>query len=353
MSRRSSRPRTSHPRRTSHTRLARANSLTPKEIAPTSQPRSQIRQASVARDARTAALLAPYDDDLVVRFAPKTVASYRAVLRHYVAWLEARGLSLTAVTSADLLAYQRDVVALRRRDGQPYSADHQMQHVTVLKGLYGFLVRRGVLLANPTGLLVYPRVEQRLPRAILSQADVRAVLDTATDRTPRGLRDRAILETLYATGLRAGELVRLTLRDVDTEDRLLRILLGKGRKDRTVPLTRAAAAAIEAYLVQGRPRLRGARTSPYLFLARRGGRLYSSALCDLVTAALARAGVDRHATCHTFRHSAATHLLKGGADIRHIQQLLGHTSLATTERYTRVEISDLKEVLRRAHPRGR
>jgi integrase/recombinase XerD len=218
----------------------------------------------VSRDQRTAAILAPYDDDLVLRFAPKTVASYRAVLRDYVAWLDTRGLSLTAVTSADLLAYQRDLVARRRPDGQPYSADHQMQSVTVLKSLYRFLVRRGVVLANPTRLLVYPRVEQRLPRAILSTRDVRALLEAADDRTPLGLRDRVILETLYATGIRAGELVRLTLRDVDTEDRLLRIVLGKGRKDRTVPLTRAAASAIEAYLVHGRPRIRHARTSPYL-----------------------------------------------------------------------------------------
>lgn len=347
-----SRP-TSQPRKTSQGQLARRNSLTPHEIAPTSQPRSDIRRGRVSRDQRTAAILAPYDDDLVVRFARKTVASYRAVLRQYVAWLEAHDLMLTSVTSADLAAYQRDLVAARKADGQPYSADHQMQHVTVLKHLNGFLVRRGIVLANPTGLLVYPRVEQRLPRAILSTRDVRSVLDAGDDRTPLGLRDRAILETLYATGIRAGELVRLTLRDVDTEDRLLRIVLGKGRKDRTVPLTRAAASAIEAYLVRGRPRIRGACTSPYLFLGLRGGRLYSSALCDLIAAATTRAGVDRHATCHTFRHSAATHLLKGGADIRHIQQLLGHTSLATTERYTRVEISDLKEVLRRAHPRGR
>jgi integrase/recombinase XerD len=345
--------RTSHPRSTSQTGLARANSLNAGHIAPTSQPRSDLRRGRVSRDQRTAAILAPYDDDVVVRFAPKTVTSYRAVLRQYVAWLDARALTLPTVTSADLAAYQRDLVALRKADGQPYSADHQMQHVTVLKHLYGFLVRRGIVLTNPTGLLVYPRVDHRLPRAILNQADVRHVLDAATDRSPLGLRDRAILETLYATGIRAGELVRLTLRDVDTEDRVLRIVLGKGRKDRTVPLTRAAARAIEAYLVQGRPRIRGARTSPSLFLALRGGRLYGSALCDLIAEAARRASLDRHATAHTFRHSAATHLLKGGADIRHIQQLLGHTSLATTERYTRVEISDLKEVLRRAHPRGR
>jgi site-specific recombinase XerD len=168
-----------------------------------------------------------------------------------------------------------------------------------------------------------------------------------------GLRDRAILETLYATGIRAGELGSLKREDVDTEERLLRVLLGKGRKDRNVPLTRAAAEAIEAYLAYGRPRMRGTRTSPLLFLAHRGGKMYDAHLNDVVARAAFRAGVKKHATCHTFRHSVATHLLKGGADIRHIQMLLGHSSLQTTERYTRVEVSDLKEIMKRAHPRGR
>ncbi len=343
---------TSQPRRTSQIAIARGKSLWLREIAPTSQPRNPTQQGRVCRDPRTEALLALYTDWLTVQFAPKTVQGYQAVLRTYLAWLNARGLVLTRVTSADLVGYQRDRVAARKADGQPYSADHQMQHVTVLKSLYGFLVRRGVLLVNPTGLLAYPRVDQRLPRGVLARDEVRRILE-APDTTPRGLRDRAILETLYATGIRAGELVRLRLEDVDPEDRLLRIVCGKGRKDRTVPLTRAAAAAIDRYLQRGRPHIRGARTSRWLFLAPRGGRLYGSALSALVADAADAARVDRHATCHTFRHSVATHLLKGGADIRHIQQLLGHTSLATTERYTRVEISDLTEVLRRAHPRGR
>lgn len=343
---------TSQPRTTSQPGLARGNSLSPREIAPTSQPRNPTQQGSLCRDPRTEALLALYTDWLTVQFAPKTVQGYQAVLRTYLAWLDARGVAVTRVTSADLVAYQRDRVTARKADGRPYSADHQMQHVTVLKSLYGFLVRRGVVLVNPTGLLAYPRVDQRLPRGILARDEVRRILE-APDTTPHGLRDRAILETLYATGIRAGELARLRLEDVDPEDRLLRIVCGKGRKDRTVPLTRAAAAAIDRYLQQSRPHIRGARTSRWLFLAPRGGRLYGSALSALVADAADAAGVDRHATCHTFRHSVATHLLKGGADIRHIQQLLGHTSLATTERYTRVEISDLTEVLRRAHPRGR
>jgi integrase/recombinase XerD len=304
-------------------------------------------------DRKTAAILAQYEDHLFVRYAEKTAKGYLAVLRQYLAWLEARSLALARVKSADLLAYQSDLVAARRPDGRPYSADYQMQHVTVLKSLYGFLLRRCFLLQNPTGLLEYPKVETRLPRSILSKEEVRRILEAPDTRSPLGLRDRAILETFYATGIRAGELANLKLDDVDTEDRLLRVVLGNGKKDRNVPLTRAAASALEEYLLRGRPRLRGARTSPLLFLAQRGGRIGNDALNDLVRVWAERAGVEKHVTCHTFRHSVATHLLKGGADIRHIQKLLGHSSLATTERYTRVEISDLKEVIRRAHPRGR
>ena len=248
---------------------------------------------------RTDDLLALYTDWLTVQFAAKTVQGYQGVLRVYLAWLDAHSLALTRVTSADPVAYQRDRVAARKADGRPSSADHQMQHVTVLKSLYGFLVRRGVLLVNPTGLLAYPRVEQRLPRGVLARDEVRRILE-APDTTPRGLRDRAILETLYATGIRAGELAQLRLEDVNPEDRLLRIVCGKGRKDRTVPLTRAAAAAIDRYLQQGRPHIRGARTSRWLFLAPRGGCLYGSALSALVAEAAETAGVDRHATCHTF-----------------------------------------------------
>jgi integrase/recombinase XerD len=307
----------------------------------------------VQLDRKTTLLLKQYEDHLHVRYAEKTARGYLTVLRPHLAWLVSRGLTLMAARSQDLAAYQTALVAFRKADGRPYSSDHQMQHVTVLRSFYGFLVRRGFLLTNPTGLLEYPKVENRLPRSILSKDEARKIIEAPDTRSPLGLRDRAILETFYATGIRAGELSNLKLSDVDTEDRLLRVLLGKGRKDRNVPLTRPAAEAIEEYLQRGRPKMRGGRGSSLLFLAERGGRLYNDALNSLVASSARKAGVEKHATCHTFRHSAATHLLKGGADIRHIQKLLGHASLSSTERYTRVEVSDLKDVIRRAHPRGR
>ena len=309
--------------------------------------------APASSDRKTARLVKLYGDHLAVRYVPKSVQGYLTLVRQHLAWLVARGASLGEVRSQDLFVYQGELLALRKRDGKSYSTSHQMRQVTVLKSLYGFLHRRGYLLTNPAGSLEYPHVEQRLPRSVLSREEARRLVMAPGTVTPLDLRDRAIFETLYATGIRAGELANLKLDDVDTEERLLRVVLGKGRKDRNVPLTRPAAEAIEAYLLEARSRIRGAKHSTLLFLALRGGRLHDDTLNTLLGAWAKKAGIEKHVTCHTLRHSVATHLLKGGADIRHIQKLLGHASLQTTERYTRVEVSDLKEVLQRAHPRGR
>jgi site-specific recombinase XerD len=187
---------------------------------------------------------------------------------------------------------------------------------------------------------------------ILTREEARKIVEAPEAKTATGLRDRAIVETFYGTGIRCSELSNLTPDDVDTEERILRVVRGKGRRDRNVPLTRAAAQAIDAYLVKARPKL-VRREKRFLFLQNRGSKMDSGTLNRLVHEWTRAAGVKKCVTCHTFRHSVATHLLKGRADIRHIQALLGHASLATTERYTHVEISDLKEVVRRAHPRGR
>lgn len=298
-------------------------------------------------------ILRLYEEHLQVRYAARTVPAYLSDLRVFLAWLDGRGVALADVRTQDLLAYQTDTYAARKKDGRPYSTSLQTNRITAVKGFFRFLYRRGFLLHDPAAAVEYPRAEQRLPRAILTRQEARKLVEAPETRSPAGLRDRAILETLYATGIRVSELRKLTLQDVDTEERLLRVVLGKGGKDRNLPLTRAAAAAIEAYLLLGRPKLRGARGSARLFLAPRGGVLHASTANDIVHAWAQKVGIKRAITCHSFRHSVATHLLKGGADIRHIQTLLGHASLQATERYTRVEVSDLMEVIRRAHPRGK
>jgi integrase/recombinase XerD len=294
-------------------------------------------------DAKAARLLQLFEDHAAVHYAARTAANYLLHVRRLLDWLDERGLGLAEVHGADLLAYQTALLTGRKKDGRPFTSGAHKNAVIALKSFFHFLHRRGYAIQDPAAPLEYPRTERRLPRVILTRDEVLRILEAAREKTPRGLRDRAILETFYATGIRVSELANLTPDDVDTEERLLRV----------VPLTRAAAAAIERYLIDGRPELAGAKRARFLFLANRGGWLDPSTLNRIVQAWAKRARIKKRVTCHVFRHSVATHLLKGRADIRHIQALLGHASLATTERYTHVEISDLQEVLRRAHPRGR
>lgn len=303
---------------------------------------------------KTARLLKLYTQDLEVRFAERTAPEYLAASRAFLAWLNARGVDLVEARPDDLLAYQSALYAARRRDGRPYAVTTQADRLIAVRNLFRFLYRRSFILQDPAAGIEMPRQEQRLPRVILTKEEVLRILAAAAKhRTPKALRDRAILETFYATGIRVSELSKLTSYDVDTEERTLRVMLGKGRKDRHVPLTRAAASAIERYLGKARPELLGRTKSPRLFVADRGGYLHRALVNELVRRYAKQARIKRRVTCHTLRHSIATHLLKGGADIRQIQVLLGHASLRSTERYTRVELSDLREVMRRAHPRGR
>jgi len=302
--------------------------------------------------AKTGHLLKLYEDDATVRYEKKTGHEYLREVGSFLTWLEGRGVELASARADDVLAYQSHLYAQRKPNGKPYSSGNQKNRIKAIKSFFRFLYRRGYLLQNPAASVEYPRMERRLPRVILTREEARRILEAPDMKTPAGLRDRAIFETFYGTGIRSAELSNLTPDDVDTEEGVLRVIRGKGRRDRNVPLTRAAAAAIDAYLTKARPKL-VRREKRFLFLQNRGAKMDSGTLSRLVQQWARKARVKKHVTCHTFRHSVATHLLKGRADIRHIQALLGHASLATTERYTHVEIQDLKEVVRRAHPRGR
>ncbi len=340
------------PAKTRHSVVAGFFSKGVNELTPNSPPRHENQQGSLS--VRTKRLVRLYGDALEVRFAERTAREYMALVGSFLAWLDAHGIDLVAVRTDDLLAYQSDLYAARKKDGRPYAIASQAQYLIVVKSLFRFLYRRNYLMQDPAAPIDLPRQEERLPRVILTKEEVLRLLGAASKATtPRSLRDRAVLETFYATGIRVSELAKLTPYDVDTEERIVRVLLGKGRKDRHVPLTRAAAAAIDQYLGKGRPAIVGSVKSPYLFVADRGGYFHRGQVSAIVRHYAKKAGIRKRVTCHTLRHSVATHLLKGGADIRHIQVLLGHTSLRSTERYTRVELSDLKDVIRRAHPRGR
>ncbi len=331
-------------------------------MSPNPRTRGGNQQGSLSAPALR--LLRLYEDSVKARYAAKTVERYLFDVRYLLGWLEERGVGLVSVRSVDLEAYQAHLSALRKPDGSAYTIGSQQAWLIAMKNFFRFLYRRGELIHDPAAVIELGRMEYRLPRVVLTEDEARRVVSAPRGDSPLVLRDRAILETLYAAGLRVSELAALTIYDVDTEERLLRVVMGKGRKDRNVPLTRAAARAIEEYLAKGREaivsgaRLRGGgprrgERARLLFPAELGGKLQSAVVGKTVARWAKKAGVKKHVTCHTFRHSVATQLLRGGADIRHIQALLGHASLKATERYTRVEIQDLKRVVERAHPRGR
>ncbi|WP_434811831.1 site-specific tyrosine recombinase XerD [Microbacterium sp. bgisy189] len=284
-----------------------------------------------------------------------TVAAYRRDLAGYVQWLAAEGIDEPAAVTAQLVSR---FAAERASADPPPAATSLARLQSSVRGLHRFLVREGVTTEDPTGRLRPPKTPQRLPKA-LTIDQVTALLDAAgpepgavTETDVVRLRDRALLELLYATGARVSEAVTLDVDDLAHGD-VLR-LRGKGSKERIVPVGSYARAAIEAYLARGRPELsrRGAAT-PRLFLGARGAPLSRQSAWLVIQQAAERAKLSAHVSPHTLRHSFATHLLQGGADVRVVQELLGHASVATTQIYTHVTVDALRDVYLTSHPRAR
>jgi integrase/recombinase XerD len=293
--------------------------------------------------------------------AANTLASYRRDLSRYQQVMTAAGRTgLGEVTSADIASY---LAGLREGDADhpPLAASSAGRAMAAVRGLHAFACAQGITAADPARPVTPPAPPRRLPKAI-SVAEVERLLDAAgpgPQDDPRGIRDRALLEFLYATGARISEATAL---DVDglTLDGLARdgeaavLLEGKGGKQRVVPLGRYAAAALDAYLVRARPALAAGATRtvpPAVFLNARGGRLTRQGAWAVLRAAAERANLPR-VSPHTLRHSFATHMLDGGADIRVVQELLGHASVTTTQIYTLVTVEKLREVYAAAHPRA-
>jgi integrase/recombinase XerD len=299
-----------------------------------------------------------YLDHLAVErgAARNTIGSYRRDLARYRAFLAGRGIaSLDAVGEHDVGDF---VVALRRGDPAaklpPLAASSAARALVAVRGLHRFAAAEGMAAADVAHAVKPPKPGRRLPKS-LPLDQVLALLAAAggddAHGGPRELRDRALLELLYSTGARISEAVGLDIDDIDVRDRSA-ALRGKGGKQRVVPVGRPAVAALDAYLVRGRPAL-AARGNPALFLNIRGGRLSRQSAWQVLQAAAARAGITAGVSPHTLRHCFATHLLDGGADVRVVQELLGHASVTTTQIYTLVTLNSLREVWAGAHPRAR
>jgi integrase/recombinase XerD len=284
--------------------------------------------------------------------SPNTIAAYRRDLRRYASFLERRGVADAAAADAAVVsAFVAHVSAATHDDGRPYRATSVVRALSSVRSFHRFLLREGLAGADPGDGVVRPRTPRSLPRP-LSVEDVGKLLEAPRPTDARGLRDRAVLETMYGAGLRVSELVGLDVDDVDLEGGSVRVL-GKGGTERDVPLGRYAREAIGAYLSRARPSLATARSRSALFLNQRGGRLTRQACWNAIREHAATAGIDKRVTPHTLRHSFATHLLEGGADVRVVQELLGHASVATTQVYTLVTKEHLREVYYTAHPRAR
>ncbi len=288
-------------------------------------------------------------------WSPRTIDSYQMHLRFFIEWLarETELESIAEVTAETIAAYQMALVSAEKRNGERLSVGTQHYRLTVLKSFFRYLVREGKVLTNPTTTIELPKKRAALPQPLVSPKETLRMLDAIDTSTPLGLRDRAVAEVLYACGIRNAELRALKLGDFDAVAGLLIIIAGKGKKDRVVPLGPVATAVVADYVAQARPRLAKRSGITNLFLTKNGNPLDALAVINVVKRATKKAGISKPVRPHRLRHACATHMLAGGADIRHIQKLLGHSSLQTTQIYTRVDVSDLKAVHRRFHPRER
>lgn len=290
----------------------------------------------------------------VHRYAPQTIFQRSWDLANFVSWAEVRGVRRPGEVSLSVLeAYQRHVFLRRKPDGMPLSYSAQVKALVPLRGFFSFCCRTHRIASNPASELVLPRKEHPLPRAVLSAREAEAVLSLPDVETPYGLRDRAILEVLYATGMRRGELVSLDLRDLDLERRFLTLRQTKTRWDRVVPTGERAAAWISSYLSDSRPHLLLGDDPGALFLAGNGERLGPKWLSSQVHRYIEAAGIGKSGSCHLFRHTAATLMLEGGADLRYVSELLGHRDATSTQLYTRVAPERLAAVHAACHPGAR
>ncbi len=301
--------------------------------------------------------LRTYLDHLAVErgLAANTLTSYRRDLRRYLEFLDEQGV--TDVDGIDEQLVSAFLMRLREGDDDhpALSATSAGRTVVAVRGFHKFCVTDGLATGDPAAGVRPPSPARRLPKA-LPLADVEAILEAAGSAgTTLALRDRALLEVLYGTGARISEAVGLDVDDVDRVEAAV-VLRGKGGKERIVPIGSYALTAVDAYLTRARPELATVGTGERagaLFLNARGGRLSRQSAWTVLAKAADRAGVTRDVSPHTLRHSFATHLLEGGADVRVVQELLGHASVTTTQIYTLVTVDNLREVFAVAHPRAR
>jgi integrase/recombinase XerD len=287
----------------------------------------------------------------VQNYSPKTVDNRRTYLRYFVQWALERGLHQPMeITKAILERYQRHLFHYRKRDGLPMSARSMHARLIPVRAFFKWAARQNRILYNPASEIDLPRSEKRLPKHVLNVSEVETILSRCNLADPLGVRDRAMLETFYSTGMRRSELANLKVMDLDYERGTVMVRQGKGRKDRMIPIGERALAWIKRYLDEVRPSLVREPDAGVLFLTNLFEPFTPNRLTQLVRDYIDAAELGKRGSCHLLRHTCATLMLEGGADIRFIQQLLGHAELSTTQIYTQVSIQKLKQVHAATHP---
>ncbi len=278
-----------------------------------------------------------------MNYSAQTVKDRRYALTRFIAWCDERGLTRPQdITKPILERYRRYLYHYRKNNGKPLGFSTQASFLHAIKAFFKWLAQENHILYNPASELDVPRVHRQLPRHILNHAEVEAILNQTSLNGEIGVRDRAIIETLYSTGMRRMECQNLTLYDLDLEQGTVLIREGKGKKDRYIPIGERACAWIRKYVEDVRPALVLEPDEGYVFISDLGTPFRNNQLSDLVKKYLARAGIDKPGACHLFRHAMATQMLENGADIRFIQAMLGHADLSSTQVYTQVSIKKLK-----------
>jgi len=281
--------------------------------------------------------------------ARNTLQSYRSDLLQFGAFLTRRGRGAEDAEAADVADF---LTELARGNGRPPATTSTIQRkAAALRSFYRHLRREGVRESDPTAQLTPPRKSRKLPR-VLGRAEVQRLLEQPKGTDPIALRDRALLELMYACGLRASETIDLEMTQVDLVDHVV-LARGKGSKERLVPVGRTAARAVAHYLRRGRPHLVGERTEARLFVNFRGGPLTRQGLYKIIGRHAQTAGLADKMSPHTLRHTFATHLLSGGCDLRSVQEMLGHADVSTTQLYTHLSNQHIKDAYFKAHPRAR
>jgi integrase/recombinase XerD len=314
-------------------------------------------RSSLYHPARTAleSLLNEYLERLLVMgFTEGTARTRRRQLAAFLEWLGERGVEEAAdVTRPVLERYQRHLFHHRKKTGEPMSFRSQHALLSAVRMWFKWMTRQNHILHNPASELELPKQGHRLPRHVLSVHEAELVLQQPELADPIGLRDRAMMEVLYSTGIRRMELAGLRLYDMDLDGGTLLVRQGKGRKDRVVPIGERAAAWVLKYLAEARPKLASEPDECVVFLSNAGEELALGHISKLIHVYVEKAEIGKQGSAHLFRHTMATLMLEGGADIRFIQQMLGHVSIRTTEVYTHVSIRKLQQVYAATHPGAR